>query len=182
MSQRPRARSKNANRSAVLCVVLILAVLCMVGIAIALLSPDTYDGGRVIPEAEDYTPDDPAARQGQLPKLDLVRETEHSDQEFHYLLNASVSFDKKGRSGNVYLENCAGNSGYMQVVYTLYETGEELYRSPLLPPDWSIQTDDLDQIPAPGQYPVAAVIYVYESADADEYIGSFEESINITVG
>ena len=168
MANYRRAQSKNNNRVATLVVVLLLVALSLAGAAFALLMPGSA------------TSASPAA-EGPLPDLELEREEGFPVEEFHYLLNASPSFNKKGEKGSVYLENCDGNRDYMQVVYTL-ESGEEVYQSPLLPPNWSVQTDRLNKQLEPGEYEAVANVYVYPSAEAEEYIALFEETIHITVG
>ena len=169
MANYRRAQSKNNNRAAMLAVVLLLMVMALAGLAFALLMPSS-------------APSASPAAEGPLPGLELEREEDFPEEEFHYLLNASPAFNKKGEKGSVYLENCDGNRGYMQVVYTLAESGEEVYQSPVLPPNWSVQTDKLARQLEPGEYEAVAAVYVYPSAEAEEYIALFEETIHITVG
>ncbi len=170
MANYRRAQSKNNNRTALLAVILLLVVMALAGLVFALLMPGTAPASS-----------SPAA-EGPLPGLELEREEDFPEEEFHYLLNASPAFNKKGEKGSVYLENCDGNRGYMQVVYTLAENEEEVYQSPVLPPNWSVQTDKLARQLEPGEYEAVAAVYVYPSAEAEEYIALFEETIHITVG
>jgi len=165
-----RAQSKNNNRTATLVVVLLLVVMGIAGVLFVLLLP----GAAPVSGSP--------AQEGPLPGLELEREEAFPEDEFHYLLNASPAFNKKGEKGSVYLENCDGNRADMQVVYTLEESGEEVYKSPLLPPGWSVQTDKLSQQLEPGEYEAIATVYVYPSANAEEYIALFEETIHIVVG
>ena len=128
-------------------------------------------------------PSDKAAQKGELPGLSVQRSTSHGADEFHYLLNATPIFKKDGTGGDVFLENCEGNACYMQVTYNLTDSWEELYKSPILPPGWSVQTDDLTASLEPGKYKVTATVYVASSTDIDnDCIRSFEESIVIAVG
>lgn len=182
MANYHRAQSKQNNRAALMVVVLLLVAVCLVVATFLLLMP-TPDKEPAPPLAAEMSASaDPAAAEGPLPGLELQRETDFPEDEFHYLLNAAPVFNKKGEKGRVYLENCSGNRGYMQVVYTLEESGEEIYASPLLPPNWNIQVDDLDVQPQRGEYRAIASVYVYESADAEQYTALFKETIHITVG
>ena len=182
MANYRRAQSKQNNRAAMLVVILLLVVLGLAGALFALLVPQPAAKDTPAVQTGEFAPADKAAVQGPLPGVELQREENFPADEFHYLLNASPVFNKKGEKGSVYLENCSGNQGLMQVVYTLEESGEEVYQSPLLPPNWNVQTDKLDVQLEPGEYEAVAAVYVYESAEAEEYIALFEEPIHITVG
>ncbi len=176
MANYRRAQSKQSSRVATLVVLLLLVVVGMIVLGAALLAPEP--SSQVILETEHS---EPAVQQGPLPGLEMEREGEHAREEFHYLLNAAPVFDQKGEKGSVYLENCEGNTGYMQVEYRLEENGEMVYTSPLLPPACHLQTDVLDQGLDLGEYRATAYIYVYDSAEAEQEIGCFKEDIQIKV-
>ena len=172
MPNRRPAQSKYQSRTNVLVVVLLLAIIGIAGLAMWLLLP-------AAPTAEADNPYAPA-QPGSLAGLEIDREKDHDQGEFHYLLNGSPSFDRKGEKGSVLLENSEGNTGYMQVEYWL-ESGERVYLSPIIPPNWCLPADDLSTPLEKGEHRATAVIYVYSSADADEEIGCFEEEIQIVV-
>ena len=182
MANYRRAQSKQNNRAAMLVVILLLVMMGIVGAVLVLLGPRPDPENIPAVQESGYIPVDKAAAEGPLPGLEIQREENFPEEEFHYLLNASPAFNKKGKKGCVYLENLNGNQGLMQVVYVLEESGEEVYQSPLLPPNWNVQTDDLDVQLEPGEYEAVAAVYVYESAEAENYIALFEEPIHITVG
>ncbi|MBR5559770.1 MAG: hypothetical protein IKU72_05960 [Oscillospiraceae bacterium] len=178
-NQRP-LRNKPNNRTATLAVVVLLALIGIVGFLLWMLLPSASAPPSLTEGEEEYLSASPA-QHGPLAGLEIERNTLHDEQEFHYLLNGTPHFDRKGEKGSVYLENCEGNTGYMQVVYRL-ENGEEVYASPLLPSNWSVATDALKVPLESGEYKAKALIYAYCSAEADEYIECFEENIVITVG
>lgn len=172
-----RAQHKQNNRAAGLVVALLLGVLALVVLLAVLLGPAaSQPAGEETPEQQSA-----AATEGPLPGLEAQRQTDHPEEEFHYLLNAAPAFERGGTAGSVYLENCEGNTGWMQVVYRL-ESGEEVYRSPLVAPGWSVQTDSLSTALEPGEYAAAAEITVYSSSRAKKELGRFEEAVFITVG
>jgi len=176
MANRPRAQSKYQSRTNVLVVILLLAALGIAGVTVWLLTPSDN-----LPQTQIADEDLSVVQQGALPGLEVERNPDHDREEFHYLLNGTPTFDKKGEGGNVCLENSAGNVGYMQVEYYL-EGGEKVYTSPLLPPNWCLQADNLDKPLEKGEHTAAAIVTVYTSADADEEIGYFEEKIKIVIG
>ena len=173
MANHRRMRNKSNNRTATLAVVIFMVVIGLVGLLVWLLTPSDSS---VLPEKEQY-----AVQTGPLEGLEIKRDTQHGREEFHYLLNGTPAFDRSGGNGSVYLENCDGNTGFMRVVYQL-ENGEVVYVSPVLVPNSSLTTDELNVSMESGEYAAEALIYVYSSADADDYIDCFEENITITVG
>ncbi|MBP0963489.1 MAG: hypothetical protein J6Q99_04260 [Oscillospiraceae bacterium] len=173
MAYRRRAQNKYQSRTSLLVVVLLLVAMGLVGLAVWLLAPSNAPTQADNP----YAP----AQQGALAKVEIVRETQHDQEEFHYLLNATPSFNRKGEKGSVLLENSEGNLGYMQVEYWL-EGGQRVYLSPIIPSGWCLPADKLETPLEKGEYAATAVIYVYSSVQADEEIGCFEEEIQIVVG
>lgn len=170
-----RRAHKKQNRASLLAVALLLAVLALVGLLAALLGGTGRSGqGSALDGAA-------SVQQGPLPDIDTLRQTSHPEEEFHYLLNGAPAFDSRGQQGSVYLENCRGNTGYMQVVYRL-ESGQEVYQSPLLAPGCSLQTDSLSAGLGAGEYSAVAQITVYSSSAAQEELGRFEQDVIITVG
>lgn len=121
------------------------------------------------------------ARQGQLEGVELERENNYDQEEFHYIINGNPVFKNGKSKGTVMLENADTNHCYMQVDYVLDDDGTTVYRSPMLPPGWSVAQDQLYEQLEEGQYSTTALIAIYENEGDDTPLEIFEEYISITV-
>ncbi len=171
-------RMKKNNLPTFVCIGVML-LIGIVGMIIGFTKPDVE--AMAFAPSKDYTaPNHPTAQNESLP-VQAKRSDQHPSSEFHYMLNGSPVFEVGGKNGNIYLENPQSNEYYLLAEYRLQVENELIYRSAMLPPGWSITTDDLLSEVQAGQYGVDVDIFVYQEADSENYIACFEQSINITV-
>lgn len=87
-------------------------------------------------------------------------------------INANPVFPDGDSKGNLQIENSPANHYAQEVVITLKDTGEEIYRSGLLKPNYHIQNDKLDKDLKAGEYECVASFVAYETSaeDPDDYI------------
>lgn len=109
---------------------------------------------------------DTDVREGRLPGYEDAK-VNSNPEYFWYLYNGKVNYENPSAPGNVMLENTQGNTCDMQVVYAL-ESGEEVYRSPMMHPGEYLMYDTLDKTMPAGKYDVNVTIYVYSAATATD--------------
>lgn len=98
-------------------------------------------------------------------------------------INLRPVFNDGTSEGSLQIENSPANKYGQEVVITLDETGEEIYRSGLLLPNYHIQTDKLAVDLDAGEYPCTATFYGYDLDIGTEpvQVGSAAAKIEITV-
>lgn len=98
-------------------------------------------------------------------------------------INLAPVFVDGQSEGTLQIENSPANKYAQEVVITMDETGEEIYRSGLLMPNYHIQTDKLATVLAAGDYNCTATFVGYDldiATDITE-IGTAAAKIRITV-
>lgn len=101
-------------------------------------------------------------------------------------INANPIFVDGKSEGSIQIENSPANHYGQEVIITLDETGEEIYRSGLLLPNYHIQTDKLTVELEKGEYDCTAIFVGYnieniESGGEPEQIGTAAAKICISV-
>ncbi len=98
-------------------------------------------------------------------------------------INVNPVFSSGDAEGSLRIENSPANKYAQEVVITLNETGEEIYRSGLILPNHHIQTDKLAVDLEAGEYEGTALFTAYEKDESDEWIavGSASALIKISV-
>jgi hypothetical protein len=96
-------------------------------------------------------------------------------------INARPVFASGSSEGNLYIINPATNAFNMQVVITLDDNGEVIYRSEELKPNHFIDTDVLLRDLDAGIYPATALITCVDPADPSRPINQASASLVITV-
>lgn len=99
---------------------------------------------------------------------------------FHISMNTNPVFADGTAEGNLEIENVPNNRYSMIVQITLNDSGETVYDSGLIDPNYHVQTDALDKDLEPGEYPATAAFYAYDMEDLEE-VGSTACQITITV-
>ena len=99
---------------------------------------------------------------------------------FHIAINTQPIFTSGTAEGNLEIENVPGNLYDMAVVIEDKETGEELYSSGLIRPNYHIERDCLEKELSPGEYPAVAVFHAYDQETMEE-VGSTACEMVITV-
>lgn len=177
------ARKKMNNTTATLVGLGALVLIIVIAALVMLLSPgDSAQPGNGGSAQEGFEIDSELVKEGPLEGLELDRDEEHDDGEFHYLLNSAPVFANGKAKGSVMLENGRANSFYMQVDYALEDgEGTIVYRSPMVPPGHSVPQDRLYQPLEAGEHDATAMVAVYDSPEASSPVAIFEEYITITV-
>lgn len=98
-------------------------------------------------------------------------------------INMRPVFADGASEGSLQIENSPANHYGQEIIITLDETGEEIYRSGLLLPNYHIQSDKLAVDLDAGEYPCTATFVGYDLDIGNEpvEVGSAAASILITV-
>lgn len=119
---------------------------------------------------------DPNATTGILPGMteeQIIEELNRIVEEgmFNISINTQPEFPDGSSPGNLCIENSPANHYLMVVEITLNDTGEQVYTSGALEPNYHIQEAKLDRALAKGTYPATATFYAY-TADTQELVGT----------
>lgn len=135
-----------------------------------------------------FTQEEARQRAGALGQLEgksaeeIQAELNRQVQEgmFNISIASVVNFDSGTAPGELKIENVPGNLYLMEVAITREDTGETIYQSGILEPNYHIQEDTLDvDLPA-GVYPCVATFTALDSETEDE-IGTAAAKITVNV-
>ena len=98
-------------------------------------------------------------------------------------INANPIFADGKSEGSLQIENSPANKYAQEIVITLDETGEEIYRSGLLLPNYHIQKDKLSKNLEKGEYNCTATFVGYDTESEKDpiRIGAAAAKIKITI-
>jgi cytoskeletal protein RodZ len=99
---------------------------------------------------------------------------------FHISINTDPVFADGKSEGSLEIENVPGNQYLMRVEITLDDTGELVYSTRYIEPDYHIQKAALDVELEKGEYPATAVFYAYDPESLTE-MGSASAKINLII-
>jgi hypothetical protein len=150
----------------------IIVILLMLAIIILLLNQFVFKEK----EPEDALANSLKAKLGQLDgksEEEIQAELDRVIEEgmFHISINTNPVFNDGKSEGNLEIENVPNNLYSMDVQITLKDSGELVYDSGLLEPNYHIQNDTLSKELEAGEYPAVATFYAYDTDTQDE-IGS----------
>lgn len=176
MEDNPRQRKKKGGWIAV-----VLALLAVIVVLLLLLmrSCGAEEEGPVGYERE------VAAKLGQLEgktqeqiqaELDRVIE----EGMFHVSINTDPMFRNGEADGNLEIENVPGNHYLMRVEITLDDTGELVYSTKYIEPDYHIQRAPLSVALPAGDYPATASFHAYDMETLEE-VGSVSAVITLHI-
>ena len=94
-------------------------------------------------------------------------------------INANPVFEAGGKNGNLRIENIPQNRYDMVVSVTLDDTGETIYRSPLIHPNQYVEYADLGVSLGSGIYRATALFEAFDSDGAPA--GRVQAGIKITI-
>jgi hypothetical protein len=109
-------------------------------------------------------------------ELDRVVE----ENMFHIAINGFPVFETGTSEGNLEIENVPNNHYSMDVQIALSDTGELIYESGLIEPNYHIQSDTLSKALEAGEYPCTATFKAYDT-DTKQEIGSTGCEITVYV-
>lgn len=98
----------------------------------------------------------------------------------HIAINEDPVFEDGESEGNLKIENVPGNQYTMRVEINLNETGELVYDSGLIDPNYHIQSDSLAVNLDAGQYPATATFYAYD-IDTMTEVGTVAVTITLHI-
>jgi hypothetical protein len=90
---------------------------------------------------------------------------------FHISINTTPVFANGEAEGNLEIENVPNNHYSMVVQIALQDTGEQIYDSGLIEPNYHIQKDVLEKDLDAGEYAAVATFHAYDM-ETQEEIGS----------
>jgi hypothetical protein len=90
---------------------------------------------------------------------------------FHISINTTPVFPDGESEGNLEIENVPNNHYSMVVQIALQDSGEQVYDSGLIEPNYHIQKDVLETDLDAGEYPAVATFHAYDM-ETQEEIGS----------
>lgn len=101
----------------------------------------------------------------------------------HISMNSNPVFNTGTSEGSLMIENSPANHYIQDIIITLKDTGEEIYHSGLLEPNYHIQTDVLAVDLDAGTYDCFATFIGYSVSESGEYmeVGTVGAEIKITV-
>lgn len=178
-----KSDKKNNKKTArrVITVVVILLLIACVGVFGWIYFQKNSDGAKLEASV--------AAKLGQLEnktyeeiEAELNRVIDEGNMSIS--INANPIFMAGDGEGTLQIENSPANHYGQEVIITLKETGEEIYRSGLLLPNYHIQMDKLDVVLEKGDHACVATFVAYDVSDEKgDYIqvGSAAAEIVITV-
>lgn len=173
MATRRRRRRRRRNYAPAYCLIAVVMALSAL-MAALYLSKALPTGGNV------SKGDEAEVAQGELPGVEAAGFKEFKPGVFYYRLSGRPYFEDGKALGGIYAENPEANLYAMRLVYLLDDTGEEVYVSPLIPPDSHLINDRLSTPLEKGIHAVTAII---QAVDEDgEVISEFEEPIALYVG
>lgn len=112
-------------------------------------------------------------------KLQEELQSQAGEGSIRMKINGRPVFSAAGE-GDLLFQNPLGNTGNLQAVITLDKTGQELYRSGVLPPGGQELRVTLSVVPPPGSYDATAHISVIDP-DTGEKTGSMTAQMEITI-
>ena len=99
---------------------------------------------------------------------------------FNISIAATVMMERGDAPAELRIENVPGNRYLMRVAITLDDTGEQVYATELIEPNFHIQQDVLDVELKAGTYPATALFTAYDPA-TEEQVGQAAAKVAIAV-
>ena len=169
-----------AKRQRMIARAVIVVLLVIIGVLVVLLLRPRTDGQIVTTSQRD-----PNAALGQIEgktqeeiQAELNRIVEQG--MFNVSINPAIEFASGDAEGDMRIENVPGNRYLMRVALTLDDTGETVYTSGILEPNYHIQSSRLDVALPKGTYPATALFTAYEP-DVETPVGSAAVKITLYV-
>ena len=102
------------------------------------------------------------------------------DGMFNISIASTVQFPDGRSPGELRIENVPGNRYLMRVVIVEDATGQQIYETDLIEPNYHIQADTLDVPLAAGNYECTAMFYAYDP-ESEDVIGQAAAEIAVIV-
>lgn len=119
------------------------------------------------------------AKEGSISEKFAEMQKNANENSIGVKMNIEISLEDGDSEGNALIENPATNTRSFVVSIVLEDTGEEVYRSGLIPPESHIDNIKLTKSLDKGVYPAVAYYEVYN--DAGEMTGKTGVNLTITV-
>lgn len=172
-SPQPEEEEKKKKRGAgfyIGIIIAIIAILAAIGIGIYMFMDSTQYRGGTLGQLDGKTQEEIQA------EIDRVVE----EGMMNISISSVIEFENGGAEGEVKIENSPANHYLMQVEISLNDTGEVVYTSEILEPNYHIQYATLDvNLPA-GSYPCTATFYALDP-DTEELVGQAAAAVTLVV-
>lgn len=171
--QQPEEEEKKKKRGAgfyIGIIIAIVAILAAIGIGIFMFMDSTQYRGGTLGQLDGKTQEEIQA------ELDRVVQ----EGMMNISIASVIEFENGGAEGEVKIENSPANHYLMQVEISLNDTGEVVYQSEILEPNYHIQYASLDvNLPA-GNYPCTATFYALDP-DTEDLVGQAAAAVTLVV-
>ena len=182
-----RAPNKKGRIDGKKMILLLIILIIILLAAVTVLLFTVLNAKTAAAETASVTASSPAMRDANAPlgqyegKSDEeIQETEpHLGGNVQYLYHPT-SYESGKDEAELRIENVPGNHYLMKVQITLDETGEVIYTSGLIEPNYHVQTAPLDKELAAGVYDATALFYAIDP-DTETEVGTAGAKITITV-
>jgi hypothetical protein len=101
---------------------------------------------------------------------------------FHISINTTPVFADGASEGNLEIENSPNNHYSTVVQIALEDSGEQIYNSGLIEPNYHIQSDSLSKDLDPGEYEAVATFHAYDTETHEEIGATSCEMLIYVVG
>lgn len=172
--QQPAAPAPQKKKRRVMRWLLLLLLLLCIAAAVAFLLFDCGSNGSkragIAGQLDGKTPDEIQA------ELDRIVD----EGMFNISIASTVQMANGVDPAELRIENVPGNRYLMRVVLVRDDTGEQLYETDLIEPNFHIQQDTLDVVLPAGIYPCTALFYAYDQ-ETEEQVGQAAARITVNV-
>ncbi|WP_165062495.1 hypothetical protein [Adlercreutzia sp. ZJ154] len=167
----PASKRKHKARFWVAIVIAIVAIVAAILLAFTLCNgPSKSARQGDLGQLEGKTPEEIQA------ELDRVVE----EGMFNISIASYVEFENGTAPGELRIENVPANNYLMRVEITRDDTGEKIYETDMIEPNYHIQSDTLDVALPKGSYACTATFSAYDK-DTEELVGQAAAKIDIEV-
>ncbi|MDD4509387.1 MAG: hypothetical protein PHY23_00480 [Oscillospiraceae bacterium] len=168
--------TQKKNRFFLLIIILLLAVVAL--LLLLLLRPNSAENQTPAMRNANATLGQYEGKTDEEIQAELNRIVEEG--MFNISINPEITLENGESDAELRIENVPGNRYLMSVEITLDDTGEVLYRSGLIEPNYHIQSAPLDKKLAAGTYNATAVFTAHDP-DTEADAGTAGAKIIITV-
>lgn len=151
-------------------IIAILAIVAAVAIGVFMFMDSTQYRGGTLGQLDGKTQEEIQAELDRMVQEGMM----------NISIASVIEFENGGAEGEVKIENSPANRYLMQVVITLRETGEVVYTSDILEPNYHIQYAALDTNLPAGYYPAIATFNALDP-ETEEQVGSAAAQVDLVV-
>ncbi len=171
------SKERKKKKPLILVIILLAAVITLLIMLLVrqnkpqeVIAPGMRDAGALIGQIDGKTDEEIQA------ELDRIVD----EGMFNISINTDIAMKNGDEEAELRIENVPGNKYLMKVKITLDDSGEVLYTSGLIEPNYHIQSAKFSKALAKGAY-AATATFTALNPDTEEAIGNAAAKITITV-